>query len=126
MTSSAILSLSTEVAKPKTFTVDEVEYDLLGLAHLSPNDEAEVTALLSRFEQAGARLDRAKSDQEAKSLAADLRRRRIGLITKMTTIPEDIAEKLPLQAQIKLFAAVRDELSGEADADLAGSDGDDE
>lgn len=127
MTSSSILSLSTQVEKPKTFTVDDIEYDLLGLAHLSATDEAEVTAFLSRFEQAGTKLDRAKSDSDAVRFAQDLRKRRIGLITKMTTIPVEIAEKLPLAEQIKLFAAVRDELSGDADVDSVGiDDGDDE
>lgn len=123
MTTDPILELSTQVKPVSTFTVDGESYDLLGLAHLSAADEAEVTAQLSRFEQIGLRLDRAKSDEEAKKLAVELRKRRIRLISKMTTVPEDVAEKLPLEAQIKLFSAVRRELNGENAADLP-DDGD--
>lgn len=124
MTTDPILELSTQVKPVSTFTVDGSSYDLLGLAHLSASDEAEVTAQLSRFEQIGLRLDRAKSDEEARKLAVELRKRRIRLITKMTTVPEDVAEKLPLEAQIKLFSAVRRELNGENASDLPADDGD--
>lgn len=124
MTTDPILELSTQVKPVSTFTVDGESYDLLGLAHLSAADEAEVTAQLSRFEQIGLRLDRAKSDEEAKKFAVELRKRRIRLIAKMTTVPEEVADKLPLEAQIKLFSAVRRELNGENASDLPADDGD--
>ena len=118
MTTDPILELSTEIKPASTFTVDGVSYDLLGLAHLSAVDEADVTAQLSRFEQIGNRLDRATSDEQAKKLATELRKRRIRLIARMTTVPEDVAEKLPLEAQIKLFTAVRRELAGQSPAEI--------
>ena len=44
-----LMQLSTTVAPAKTFTVDGMAYELLGMDHLSPEAEANVTALLTRY-----------------------------------------------------------------------------
>lgn len=108
-----ILELSTEVEPAKTFTVDDEEYKLLGLEHLSDEDEAKATAAFTRFGQLLNALDRANSDQQATRLSKQLRERRIELITMLTTIPKDVASRLPLSAQVKLFRAVQQETGNE-------------
>src|SRR4051794_24435684 len=116
-----ILELSTEVEPAKTFTVDDEEYKLLGLEHLSDEDEARATAAFTRFGQLVRALDRSNSDQAAKRLAKQLRDRRIELITMLTSIPTEVADKLPLSAQVKLFRAVQAETGNE---ELDAGDGD--
>lgn len=117
MSADPILSLSTEVEPAKTFEVDGETYQLLGIEHLSPEQEAEVSGLFARFEQVAFNLARSKSDKDAKLLAKNLRTRRVELITKLTTIPLDVADKLPAGAQLQLFRAVMDEFGGENDED---------
>jgi len=104
-----ILELSTTVEPAKTFTVDDESYELLGFEHLSPEDEAKATGAFTRFGQLARRLDSASNDSQAATIAKQLRTRRVDLIAMLTTIPRDVAEKLPLSAQIQLFRAVREE-----------------
>lgn len=117
-----ILELTTEVEPAKTFLVDEEEYKLLGLEHLSDEDESKATAAFTRFQQIAMQLSRTKNDRQAQQLAKQLRTRRLELITMLTTIPKDVADKLPLSAQIQLFKAVQDE-TGEELEDDGGFDG---
>lgn len=109
MSTVPILDLSTQVKPPSTFTVDEEEYQLLGLEHLSPEDEAKATAAFSRFAQILRKLDDAANDVDAAKLAKALRGRRVKLIAMLTTVPTDVADKLPISAQTKLFNAIRKE-----------------
>lgn len=106
------LSLSTQVEPPKTFEIDGVQYELRGIVHLTPDEEADVTASFTRFQQQANRLERAGNDREAKTIAAHLRDRRLKLIGKVTSVPQDVIESLPFPAQIQLFNAVAEEFSG--------------
>lgn len=120
--SDPILSLSTEVEPAKTFEIDGEEYELLGIEHLSPNQEAEVQGLFSRFEQVARKLALAGSDKQAELFAKQLRTRRVQLITKLTTVPDEVASKLPPSAQLQLFRAVANEFGKEDDDDGAGAE----
>jgi hypothetical protein len=113
MASDHILTLSTTVEPAKKFAVDDEVYELLGMEHLSPEDEARATAAFSRFGQIARKLDRSTNDNEAKRLALALRGRRIELISMLTTIPREVAETLPLTAQIQLFNAIQEETGEE-------------
>jgi hypothetical protein len=113
----SLFDLTTEVEPAQTFTVDGDEYKLLGMQHLSPDQEAKATAVFTRFQQLVRRLDRSGSDSDAERISKQLRTRRLELITMMTTIPMDVAEKLPVTAQVKLFQAIQAEGDLEADED---------
>ena len=108
-----ILELSTHVEPPKIFKVDDTEYQLLGLEHLSAADEAKATALFTRFGQLVQLLDSASNDRSAEQVAQNLRNRRIDLISLLTTIPRATAETLPLRAQVQLFQAIQRETGRE-------------
>lgn len=122
-----ILSLTTTIEPAKTFEVDGEAFQLLGFEHLSPEEEARATAAFTRFAQLDTRLSNAKSDAEAQQFATQLRKRRIQLITMLTTLPTEIAEKLPISAQTELFKAVQAENAAvDGDGFIAGSIGADE
>lgn len=107
-----ILSLSTEVEPAQKFEIDGTEYDLLGVEHLSPEQEASATAKFTRFMQIARTLDRTTNERQATNLAKQLRERRIELITLVTTVPKDVAESLPIRGQLQLFQAVSTSLNG--------------
>lgn len=113
-----ILSLSTSIEPAETFEVEDggemKTFELLGFEHLSPEQEAKATAAFTRFQQCAVRLDRAQSDAAAEKLAGELRKRRIDVLCLLTTMPREVAEKLPMSAQVQLFKAVREE-SGQDD-----------
>lgn len=110
-----ILSLSTQVEPAKKFEIDDDEYDLLGVEHLSPEQEATVTARFVRFSQIARAMDRTTNERQQEKLAAQLRERRIDLITLLTTVPREVAEKLPPSAQMQLFRAVSSEHGQESE-----------
>lgn len=112
-----VLELTTELEPAATFTVDGEEYELLGFEHLTPEQEAKATGAFTRFQQASIRLDRSSTDKEAEQRAKDVRKRRLDCIALLTTMPREVAEKLPPSAQIKLFKAVNDEAGADADED---------
>lgn len=112
-----LLELSTTVEPAKTFTVDGEEYKLLTLAHLGPEDEAHAMGDSARFEGLMQRLSRAGNDKEAERIAGQIRRKRIDILTQLTTMPREIAEALPIPAQAQLFQAVQREALGEAGDD---------
>jgi len=122
MSVDTILSLSTEVVPPKKFEVDGVEYDLLGLEHLSEDEEARATAAFMRFGRLLGRLENSTNDRESQKIARALRTRRIELITQLTTLPLEVAEKLPLSGQTRLFRAIQEETGQEALSDLDDED----
>jgi hypothetical protein len=113
--STHVLELSTQVAAAKTFTVDGEEYNLLGFEHLSPEEEAEVQAKFARFDTLNRQLELTGDDTEAKNLAKKLRSRRIELLTKVTTMPLELADKLPLPEQIKIMKAIQAEVGSGGD-----------
>jgi hypothetical protein len=117
-TEDAILTLSTQVEPADHVKIDGETYDMLGFAHLSDEDEAQVVAMLARYDNLSMQLVTTNDDKEAVNVARKLRRKRIDLLTKLTTIPESIITKLPPPEQIKLVKAVQRVASdGEADGD---------
>jgi hypothetical protein len=113
-----ILSLSTTVEPPKTFEVDSESYDLLGFSHLSPEDEARAQALFARFFALNRALDNAPNEKQGESFAKRVREKRLQILTMLTTMPMEVAERLPLDAQAQVFRAVAEE-SGQVGDELA-------
>ncbi len=109
------LELSTEIAPGTKFTVDSQEYQLVNPDHLS--EEAEVR-MMSKFTMHGRlarQLEAARTEQEAKAIAAKLRLSRIGLIVELTNLEEDVASKLPLQGQAALLRQIQTEMGLDED-----------
>jgi hypothetical protein len=107
------LALSTRVKPPKKFTVDKVEYDMLGMDHLSKDDETEVMALFARHSSISQELDMAPNVAKGKQAAERLRKCRYAIIAKLTTLPTDVAEKLPLFAQAQLLEEIETQMGSE-------------
>lgn len=107
----SVLDLSTQVEEAKTFTVDGEPFKLLTLAHISKTEEARLMALFNRQERLSAQLDRAKNDREAEVAAQGLQTTRTEILSLLTTMPREVAEALPLPAQVQLLNAVTEELS---------------
>lgn len=103
------LSLSTVLTPTKKFKVDGVPYDLLGIDHLSSEEEAEVMALFARYESLQDELSGQKNTDRGKVTATHMRATRISILTKLTTLPKDVANKLPLTAQVRLLETVQAE-----------------
>lgn len=116
-----LLQLSTEVEPPKIFTVDGEEYRILGLEHMGKADEARVLALFARNSKLNKRLedDRLKTAQ-AEQVAAALRDTRIELLSTLTDLPKEIAERLPMSAQVKLFRFISKDSGGLGEEDGEG------
>ncbi len=112
------LSLSTTVEPAKKFLVDGVEYEMLGPDHLSPADEAEVLALFSRHNILTRELDRERVVEKGKIIAKRQREARINVIAKLTTLPKNEIETLPLSQQVKLLEALEEMIvASESDED---------
>ena len=138
---SPILALSTRVVEPRRFTVDDEPYDLLSLEHLGKDDEAEVMAMFARYQRLALRLRVVNSESKGREAARRMRELRERLLTKMTTMPLDVASKLPLSQQVVLLEAAEQEFRGapsdeeaaapaeaegdDSSLDAAGGDGDD-
>lgn len=103
-----VLELSTKVEPAEQFTVDGDEFDLLGFKHLSALEEANVMALLARYDNLSMQLVTTESDVEAVKIARRLRDKRISLLTKLTTAPSEIVDSLPLEAQVQLVRQVQE------------------
>lgn len=115
------LALSTEVAPAKKFTVDGEEFSLLGTDHLSPESEAEAMALFARHGILQRDLDITPNVHKGTEIAERLRKCRILILTKLTTIPADTADKLPLGAQVALLEAIQEEMESATDDDGSSS-----
>ena len=116
MTDETMLRLSTQVAPPKKFTVDDEEFELLTMENIGRDDEARLSMLFHRFEKLLSKLDRATRDDDAQRTAERVRATRIEIITTFTTLPLEIADNLPLPAQNALLKAVG-QATGESVAD---------
>jgi hypothetical protein len=112
-----LLSLSTALKDTIKFSVDGVGYEILGVDHLTPDDEAEVMALFARYGNIQMELDGEKNVSKGIPKALELRGTRLRLLVKMTTMPAEVAAKLPLTQQVQLLEAIQEE--GEADDDAA-------
>ena len=111
------LSLSTTVVPAKKFLVDSAEFEMLGTDHLSPEDEALVLAWFSRHNILTLELDRERNVAKGKVIAARQREARVSVIGKLTTLPKDVIEKLPLSQQVKLLEALEAEVNREDEVD---------
>lgn len=109
------LALSTKVAEATKFTVDGEEYEILGVDHLSAEDEAEALALFARHGLIAEELELTRNVQKGTQVALNLKACRVQILCKLTTLPKDVAGKLPIHAQIKLLAAVQEEIAGPED-----------
>lgn len=125
VTTDAVLELTTEVLPAKKMLIDGTEYDLLNFDHLSPEEEASVTAMFARFQKIYRLLEKSSNDQKATVEAKKLTGYREKLILKMTTIPLEVLRELGAAKQGKILAAIQEEISAEVDDEDDG-DGDDE
>lgn len=114
------MQLSTTVAPAKTFTVDEVPYELLGMDHLSPEAEAYVMATFTRYGALAEKLETIDDVEKSTALALRMRTMRMDVLEKMTTCPRDVLEKIPMSGQVVMMNALRTELdatTGDEDED---------
>jgi len=117
-----LLELSTAVVEPDVFTVDGEEYQLLGLNHLSDQDEVTVMAMYARYAKMADVLTEAPNQKKAEEVAKVMRKQRLGLLAKMTTCPVDILGKLPIKSQIALMNAIGEEMEEKDDEGTGGDE----
>lgn len=117
---SSVLALTTKVAEPKKFTLDDEEYEMLGMDHLTKSDEAHAVALFSRYMILVQELNVTDNVQKGRAIAESIADCRVAIICKLTTLPKEIAVKLPTPQQALLLEALQAEVE-EADAS-AGED----
>lgn len=124
--SNITLALTTKLAPTRKFTVDGDEYEILGLDHLSKEDESKAVALFARHSVIATELDMTSNVEKGKELATRVRSTRLQIIATLTTLPKEIAEKLPLTEQIALITALQadQEETPEATGDTPGGDDD--
>jgi hypothetical protein len=109
--SETMLALSTAVKPAKKFTVDGAEYEMWSMDHLSKADEAMVMALFARHALIGQELEMSPNVAKGSATAERLRTCRLQLLTKLTNLPREVADKLPISAQAQLLDALEDEMS---------------
>ena len=114
---SALIALSTRLRPTKQFTVDGEPYELLTLHHIGKAEEARVQAYFARFSVLARKLSLANSDKEAEAFAERLRSTRIRILTALTTMPETLADRLPLPEQARLLEVVQRVYEGAEDDD---------
>jgi len=126
-----LLDISTQVVEADTFTVDDVQYELKGLVHLSPAEEVKVSAMFARFNSLSEQMASAGTQAKAESFARQVRDKRHELLAAMTTCPLDLIKRIPLPAQIGLMDAVGEQFEaadngkGREASGGDGGDGDD-
>ena len=126
MSERQLLQLSTSVVPATIFTVDDDEFKILGLEHLSEDEEASIMGLFSQYGQLNDKLAAVKRRDDAEMVARKLRRLRLELLVRMTDLPAAVAEKLPLSQQLLLIEAVTNELNTPPPAARASTDADDD
>lgn len=106
----SILDLSTQVEPAAVFTVDKTPYELRGISHLSPLEEAKLVAFAKREAGLRERLDSVDPEQDAEleGIANQLLNIRMDLFVLMTTMPKEVALTLPLMAQVQLAQAIQE------------------
>jgi hypothetical protein len=125
----AVLDISSDAVPTKKLRIDGQLYDLYGYEHLSPDQEASVTATFARFQRTYLVLDQAKNETVAKKAASKVRELRMKLIGLMTSIPYDVYSELSAAKQGKILRAIQNEIGAEAevdDEDVDDGDGDDD
>jgi hypothetical protein len=122
------LSLSTEVIEPVPFTIDDVEYQMYTIDHLDEEQEAAFGVLFRRFERNRIELNRTKNDTRANKLMHTIRDQRADIICALTSVPKEIALKLPASQQTKLLNSITRKLQAQvrdAEEDLDAEEDDD-
>jgi hypothetical protein len=108
------LDLTREISPPKKLIrLGSDDFELKNYDHLSPQEEAAVTATFARFMRAFEKLGTAKNDKVAQEIALKLQSYRVKLIALMTTVPTQVITTLGPGAQGKLLSAVQDEISAD-------------
>lgn len=113
----AALTIATDLEPTKKIKLDGTDYELLTVNHLSPQQEAAVTATFSRFQRIFEQLEVAKNDPVAEKLAADLQQYRAKLIGLMTTIPSSVVRGLRPGVQSEIVKAIRKEWAPDGEDD---------
>jgi hypothetical protein len=114
-----LLSLSTALKETTKFTVDGKPYEILGIDHLSPEQEAEVVALFSRYGILQEELSNERNVSKGTPKALEVRATRLLLLSKMTTLPSSVAGNMPLSQQVKLLEAIQAEVEADDDENVA-------
>lgn len=105
-----IAEITTDVEPTKKFTIDKVEYELLGFEHLSDEQEVKATAAFARHMRLMRALDEAQSIGASEKIAAKLQSSRVTLLSMLTTAPEETIRELPLVAQARLLEVIQSEV----------------
>ncbi len=108
MTNRAIIDLSTAVEPTFTFTVDGEPYELRTVSHLSKVEEARLRSLTKREEYILNQVDALNPNNEKQMIVLHekLFDVRVSLITMMTNLPTEIADKLGPMKQQKLVELI--------------------
>jgi hypothetical protein len=121
MTEEFALSFTTALKPTRKFQVDGNVYEILGFEHLTPEQEAEVIAQFARFGVLQAELEMTAKTARGAVLAAQVREVRLSILTRLTTMPKEVAASLHLVQQVKLFEAV-DAEPDDDDDDASGTE----
>ena len=100
---STVLDLTTTLAPAEVFAVDSTEYEILGLDHLSANEEAEVMGSFAKFRSLSEKYEAEGDEKKAEQIAAVMIAQRIKILCRLTTMPIEVARKLPVSGQAKLM-----------------------
>lgn len=117
-----ILDISTDAVPTKKIRVDASVYDLYSYEHLSPEQEAAVTACFSQFQRTYLSLDGAKNEQVAQKIAAKVRTHRLRLIGLMTSIPYEVYAPMSAAKQGKILRAIQNEIGAEVEEETGGAE----
>lgn len=121
-----IKELTSAVAPPNKFKLDDEAYELYTFDHLNANDEVKVTSLFTMFNRLNSMLERCKSESQADKIAKRLRDIRVDLIARLTSVPRSVVEKLPVPVQAQLLELVNENMTENVIAEAAAGDDDDE
>lgn len=111
------LSLTTRIKPAKKFTVDGEEYQLLGIDHLSPDDENKVMALFARHSLLLAEQEGTENVTKGTAVAERVRKTRLEIICTLTDLPKSVAQALPLSGQARLLETLQEEISKDAEGE---------
>jgi len=99
-----LFTIEAEEAFP--FEYNSETYSLLTMAHLSPEQEAEMQALWRKHDHLQKKIEQANpmEDKRIKELTLQVRECRAKMIAVMTTMPEELAASLPVAHQVKIMS----------------------
>lgn len=121
----SLLNLSTRIKDPAKFTVDAKEYQILGIDHLSPAEEATVMALFARHAILTEELSMTKVTAKGERIASQMKDAREALLAKLTNLEPSVIKKLAVSKQIRLLEVIEAVVSEEDEEEPAADDGED-